>query len=140
MVDPFGALRTFGLHKGYGLAVVCELLGGALTGGGTWHYATIARRSASGTACSRSSSIRPRIGQRRCFGSETAEFLALAAQVAGRRPASTRCASPASPSAKRARKRERDGISVDDNTWKEILAAGAKVKLAAEKIEALARG
>ncbi|MBC7942844.1 MAG: malate/lactate/ureidoglycolate dehydrogenase, partial [Chitinophagaceae bacterium] len=33
----FGALRTFGEHKGYGLAVACELLGGALTGGGTWH-------------------------------------------------------------------------------------------------------
>ena len=27
-------MRTFGEHKGYGLAVVCELLGGALTGGG----------------------------------------------------------------------------------------------------------
>ena len=37
VIEPFGALRTFGLHKGYGLAVVCELLGGALTGGGTWH-------------------------------------------------------------------------------------------------------
>jgi uncharacterized oxidoreductase len=37
VIEPFGALRTFGLHKGYGLAMVCELLGGALTGGGTWH-------------------------------------------------------------------------------------------------------
>ena len=33
----FGALMTFGEHKGYGMAVACELLGGALTGGGTWH-------------------------------------------------------------------------------------------------------
>ncbi|MEO7401227.1 MAG: malate/lactate/ureidoglycolate dehydrogenase, partial [Polaromonas sp.] len=33
----FGALLAFGEHKGYGLAVACELLGGALTGGGTWH-------------------------------------------------------------------------------------------------------
>src|SRR6218665_1600764 len=32
-----GALRTFGEHKGYGMALACELLGGALTGGGTWH-------------------------------------------------------------------------------------------------------
>lgn len=30
-----GALRAFGLHKGSGLAVLCELLGGALTGGMT---------------------------------------------------------------------------------------------------------
>src|SRR5688572_15652782 len=31
----FGALMAFGEHKGYGLAVACELLGGALTGTGT---------------------------------------------------------------------------------------------------------
>jgi len=29
-----GALLTFGLHKGYGLSVMCELLGGALSGTG----------------------------------------------------------------------------------------------------------
>jgi uncharacterized oxidoreductase len=33
----FGALMTFGEHKGYGMAVACELLGGALSGSGTWH-------------------------------------------------------------------------------------------------------
>jgi uncharacterized oxidoreductase len=31
---PKGALLAFGEHKGSGLALVCELLGGALTGGG----------------------------------------------------------------------------------------------------------
>lgn len=30
-----GALRTFGEHKGSGLAFMCEILGGLLTGGGT---------------------------------------------------------------------------------------------------------
>ena len=37
VVPPFGALLTFGAHKGYGLALLCELLGGALAafaGGG----------------------------------------------------------------------------------------------------------
>lgn len=33
--SPRGALLPFGLHKGYGLALACELLAGALTGGGT---------------------------------------------------------------------------------------------------------
>ena len=33
--EPRGAIRAFGLHKGYGLALACELLAGALTGGGT---------------------------------------------------------------------------------------------------------
>ena len=29
---PFGSLGPFGKHKGYGLALMCELLGGALAG------------------------------------------------------------------------------------------------------------
>jgi len=35
--EPGGALLTFGEHKGYGMAVVCEILGGALAGGATLH-------------------------------------------------------------------------------------------------------
>jgi hydroxycarboxylate dehydrogenase B len=37
-------------------------------------------------------------------------------------------------------KRERDGIPVDDETWKEIRAAAGKLKLDPQRIEALARG
>lgn len=33
--EPMGAILSFGEHKGYGLAVACELLAGALTGGVT---------------------------------------------------------------------------------------------------------
>lgn len=32
---PRGSLGPFGGHKGYGLALICEILAGALTGGGT---------------------------------------------------------------------------------------------------------
>lgn len=35
MRDGTGAIRAFGEHKGSGLALMCELLGGALTGNGT---------------------------------------------------------------------------------------------------------
>ncbi|MEN9775835.1 MAG: hydroxyacid dehydrogenase [Pseudomonadota bacterium] len=34
---PFGALRTMGAHKGSALAITCELLAGALSGGLTMH-------------------------------------------------------------------------------------------------------
>ncbi len=33
--EPRGAILPIGLHKGYGLALMCELLAGVLTGGGT---------------------------------------------------------------------------------------------------------
>lgn len=36
---PHGALTTFAQHKGYALSAVCDLLAGALTGGGTAHPA-----------------------------------------------------------------------------------------------------
>jgi uncharacterized oxidoreductase len=35
-----GAMLAFGGHKGFGMALVCELLGGALTGGATLHAPT----------------------------------------------------------------------------------------------------
>jgi len=38
VIPPYGAMLAFGEHKGFGMAMACELLGGALTGGGTWHY------------------------------------------------------------------------------------------------------
>ena len=41
---PRGALLPFGAHKGYGLALVCEILAGALTGGGTNQPATLKDR------------------------------------------------------------------------------------------------
>lgn len=35
--SPLGALLTFAQHKGYALATLCEVLGGALSGGQTTH-------------------------------------------------------------------------------------------------------
>lgn len=34
--DPLGALTTFGLHKGFGLALLGDILGGSLSGGGAY--------------------------------------------------------------------------------------------------------
>src|SRR5215207_5502322 len=44
VVDPLGALLPFGEHKGSGLALICELLGGALAGGATAGPVTDGRR------------------------------------------------------------------------------------------------
>jgi hypothetical protein len=37
-------------------------------------------------------------------------------------------------------RRSREGIPVDDETWNEIRAAAAKLKLSPDKVDALARG
>ena len=36
-VSPLGSLLTFAQHKGYALAAMCEIMGGALSGGKTTH-------------------------------------------------------------------------------------------------------
>jgi len=135
VIEPFGALRTFGLHKGYGLAVVCELLGGALTGGGTWHSDDRSRKRVWNGMLT--ILIDPkRLGTGDSFASETTEFLAFLRKspVA---PGFDKVRIAGEPERETRVKRERDGISVDDNTWEEIVAAGAKLKLARSSLEKL---
>jgi uncharacterized oxidoreductase len=43
--DPRGALLAFGGHKGYGLAAMCEIFGGALSGGFTTHASTLMKKN-----------------------------------------------------------------------------------------------
>lgn len=124
----FGALMTFGEHKGYGLAVACELLGGALTGGGTWHRPPDGRRTILNGMLS--VLIDPaRLGTQASFEQEARAFVDWlqqapvgvgfdAVQIAGE------------PERRARAQRERDGIWVDHASWGEIVAAGAKVGVA----------
>jgi len=124
----FGALLTFGEHKGYGMAVACELLGGALTGGGTWHRPTTSASSILNGMLT--ILIDPaKLGTQASFEQEARAFIDWlrlsppgvgfdAIQIAGEPERSARTAS------------SRDGIVIDGTTWKAIVAAGAKVGVA----------
>ena len=121
----FGALMPFGEHKGYGLAVACELLGGALTGGGTWHQPTHAGRAVANSMLT--ILIDPaRLGTQASFESEALAFVDWlqqsppaqgfdAVQVAG------------APERQARLLRERDGIEIDLITWQEIQAAATRL-------------
>jgi uncharacterized oxidoreductase len=122
----FGALMTFGEHKGYGMAVACELLGGALSGGGTWHRQTdpAVRAVVNGML---TILIDPaRLGTQASFEQEAVDFVSWlqagpvapgfeAVQIAG------------DPERAMRARRQLEGISVDDQTWQEIVQAGRKV-------------
>ena len=138
VVPPLGAILAFGGHKGYGLAVACELLGGALSGGGTWHYEESSKqRVLNGMLAIL---IDPaRLGTSTPFQSETRQFLDWLRK--GRTaPGADKVRIAGEPERETRAKRERDGVPVDENTWKEILAAAAKVKLDSSKVEKLAKG
>ncbi|HEY8252954.1 MAG TPA: malate/lactate/ureidoglycolate dehydrogenase [Burkholderiales bacterium] len=138
VVAPLGAMACFGEHKGYGLAVACELLGGALTGGGVTDYDNkTQRRVLNGMI---SIVIDPaRLGTQQAFAKDAKSFLVwLRASRAA--PGHDRVRIAGEPEREYRAKRERDGVPVDEETWKEIRAAAAKLKLSPERIDALARG
>jgi hydroxycarboxylate dehydrogenase B len=120
-----GALLAFGEHKGYGLAVACELLGGALTGGGTWHRAPDAQRAVHNSMLT--VLIDPRaLGTQTVFDHEATAFIEWlkaspvqsgfdAVQIAGEPERAARA------------DREIHGIQIDATTWQEIVDAGRKV-------------
>jgi uncharacterized oxidoreductase len=121
----FGALMPFGEHKGYGLAVACELLGGALTGSGTWHRpADNARAVVNGML---TILIDPqKLGTRASFEKEALAFVDWLRQSPDA-PGTEGVRIAGEPEREARRQREKAGITVDDTTWAEIVAAGAKV-------------
>lgn len=122
----FGALLAFGEHKGYGLAVACELLGGALTGSGTWHRPTdpSVRAVVNGML---TILIDPaKLGTQAVFEQEALAFVnwLQAGPVAAGFDSVQLAGDP--ERAYRAQ-RETEGISIDAQTWQEMVAAGRKV-------------
>ncbi|TWO72489.1 malate/lactate/ureidoglycolate dehydrogenase [Caenimonas sedimenti] len=121
----FGALMPFGEHKGFGMAVACELLGGALTGSGTWHRpADTARAVVNGML---TILVDPaRLGTRASFEQEALAFVDwLKQSPAGGEAPGVRLAGE--PERQARREREQAGIAIDDQTWIEIEASAAKV-------------
>lgn len=123
----FGALLAFGEHKGYGLAVACELLGGALTGSGTWHKPTDPNVRAVVNGMLTILISPTHLGtQALSFHDEAMAFVDWlkagpvtsgfdAVQIAGDPERAARA------------RREADGIALDERTWQEIIASGRKL-------------
>ena len=123
--EPRGAILPFGLHKGYGLAFVCELLAGALTGGGTISMVPYEKDRITNNMLS--------------FFVDPARLpgaAGLEAQIAAAID-HVKASPPADPAlpvlvagepelASRA-KRTAEGIPIDPTTWEELRAAGQSV-------------
>jgi hydroxycarboxylate dehydrogenase B len=121
----YGALMTFGEHKGYGLAIACELLGGALTGGGTWHRPPDHARSVYNGMLT--ILVDPaKLGTAQGFAQEALAFVEWLRQSPPA-PGTEGLQLAGEPERKAREQRSRDGILIDDTTWAEIEAAGRKV-------------
>jgi uncharacterized oxidoreductase len=128
-----GAIRAFGDYKGSGLAFVCELLGGALTGTG----ATLeGRRFANGML---SLYIDPkRLDADRMFSGEVARYARF---VKTSKPATPggEILLPGEPELKSKSERLANGIPLTDETWASIVATARSLGIDDRRIQAAVR-
>jgi hydroxycarboxylate dehydrogenase B len=124
-----GAIRAFGEHKGSGLAFICELLGGALTGTG----ATAAnRRFANGMLAFY---IDPRVVDvSNVFDGEMTryvDFIRATKPVAG----VEQVLIPGDPERKTRAERARNGVPLPDDTWAAIVNTAREVGVSETSIQ-----
>jgi uncharacterized oxidoreductase len=133
--EPRGALLSFGGHKGYALAVVTELLAGALSGGPTIQPGNERR---GGTV---NNMLAVLIDPARLAGVDwlRREIDGFVEYVKASPPADPTAPVllPGDPERMAREERERTGIDVDATTWEEILQAAEKVGLPRAEAEAL---
>ena len=116
-----GAIRAFGEHKGSGLALICELLGGALTGTGA---TSSDRRFANGMFAIY---IDPaRIDPAHFFDGEVARYVAYFKNT---RPAAGHgeVLIPGDPETRTRKERGAHGVPLPDETWSAIVNTAREV-------------
>src|SRR5260221_3875180 len=119
-----GAIRAFGDHKGSGLALMCEILGGALTGNGC---ASLERRSANGMF---SLYVDPsRIDPEHIFPPEAVRYVDHVKSAKPSEPGGEVLV-PGEAEEKSRAKRLTEGIPLPDDTWTSIMATARSVGLA----------
>ena len=116
--EPIGALLPFGEHKGYGLAVMCDLLAGALVGGGTNGPET--QKSDTITNNMLSIIIDPAAVTDVAAMREKIDVLAGWVKGSPPRPGVDAVLVPGEPERRTRAERERDGIPVDANTCRQL--------------------
>ncbi len=121
--EPHGALLPFGEHKGYGLALACEILAGALAGGSTLH----AKPSPDSIINNMLSFIVDpvRLGTAARLASEArafADWVTASPPTPGQR-----VMLPGDPERAKRLQREAEGIAIDATTWAQLQDAARRV-------------
>jgi uncharacterized oxidoreductase len=134
--DPPGVLVPFGEHKGWGLALACELLGAALLGGETQHDGSSDPAVINSML---SVLVSPeRIGTLEAFGGEMAQVLAWVQSENTERPGQVLL--PGQPEQATRQQRLDEGIPIDPTTLEQIASAASEVGLENLIFHGLARG
>ena len=128
--QPRGAVLTFGEHKGYALAFVCEMLAGALCGSGTLRP----ERQGADTATNGMLTIvidPARLIDRAWLREEIAAMTRYITASPPRHPDEP-VLIPGDPERANRAQRLRDGVPIDEETWREIAAAARGINVLIE--------
>lgn len=117
---PFGAILPFGLHKGGGLAVICDILSGALTGGMTATPETTKGPPGDIVNNMLSVIIDPsKLGGDSIWRKDSQDFVAWV-KSARPQPGVEQVLTPGEPERARRADRLAQGVPVDETTWGQL--------------------
>lgn len=131
--SPRGSLLPFGEHKGYGLALLCELLAGVLTGGGTIQP----ENSRLGAIVNNMLTFIVDPGRLVDHAWMEAEIDAVIRYIKESPPAAEggEVLVAGDPERAMCAERQAAGIPVEEATWEEIMQAGEAVGLCRSRLE-----
>jgi uncharacterized oxidoreductase len=141
VVPPYGALLTFGgalgSHKGYGLALMCELLGGALAAGMTQRTDDASHKRVLNGMLSVLLDPAALLGGEEGLGAFEGEAEAFIAWVQASPAREGYGPVQAAGDAERAHRARRsaEGVPVDAATWQEILAAAGSLGVEPQAVQ-----
>jgi len=133
--DPPGAQVHFGKHKGFGLALICELLAGALTG--AWSIQPGNERKGTVVNHMLTFILNPEIvGSRESFTAETIALIDYMKSTPTVRGVES-VLIPGEPERIAQKDRMANGIPIDEISWEGILKAGEAVDFNRDQVQAI---
>ncbi len=130
--EPKGAMRSMGLHKGYGLALVCDLLAGAFSGGGAYTQRQVIPNRVINNMLA--ILIDPNVfGGADNFFQEVDDYTEWV-KASPPAPGVEEVMVPGDPERKARANRTANGIEIDDGSWSQLLEAARGVGLADDEI------
>jgi hydroxycarboxylate dehydrogenase B len=133
--DHIGALKAFGLHKGSGLAVMCEIMATAVAGGQAAHD------QAKGGILNSMLAIVIDLAKIGDPAAVIASVGATRAHVKSARPSEgvTEVLTPGEPERLSAARRNAAGIEIDETSWSDIRAAALNLGITETEFEKASR-
>jgi uncharacterized oxidoreductase len=136
--EPLGALTTLGMHKGFGLALLGDILGGSFSGGGAY----LPERQVPSKIINNMMAILidpDAFGMADDFAADMDRYTAWV-KASPPAPGVEAVQFPGDPERHCAQERQRDGIPVDQGTWAQLLDVAKAVGVPQDRLDVFAAG